>query len=426
MSMANTFTSRIRHAWNVFRAKDDDVGNKDNPYTYTNLGIISTVSPTRPLITRGNERSIITSVFNRIAMDVAGFDIRHVKTDQNGRYLETVDDSLNQCLKIEANKDQTGRAFIQDIAMSMFDEGAVAVVPVDTTISPTISGAFEINSMRVGKIVEWFPNHIRVELYNDKTGMKERVTLPKSITAIIENPLYAIVNEPNSTFKRLIRKLNMLDSADEIASSGKLDLIIQLPYVIKSEARKKQAEDRRKAIESQLRDKKYGIAYTDGTEKITQLNRPVENNLLEQVKYLTQMLFNQLGFTEDVFNGKADERAMRNYYDRTIEPIVMAIIEEMRRKFLTKTARTQGHTIMGFRDMLKLVPANELADIADVFSRNEILSANEFRQVLGVKPSKAPQADELRNKNMPIEDQPQYARKYQKNLGGEKNEVEVQ
>lgn len=426
MSMANTFTSRIRHAWNVFRAKDDDVDNKDNPYTYTNLGMISTVSPTRPLITRGNERSIITSVFNRIAMDVAGFDIQHVKTDQNGRYLETVDDSLNQCLKIEANKDQTGRAFIQDIVMSMFDEGAVAVVPVDTTISPTISGAFEINSMRVGKIVEWFPNHIRVELYNDKTGMKERVTLPKSITAIIENPLYAIVNEPNSTFKRLIRKLNMLDSVDEIASSGKLDLIIQLPYVIKSEARKKQAEDRRKAIESQLRDKKYGIAYTDGTEKITQLNRPVENNLLEQVKYLTQMLFNQLGFTEDVFNGKADERAMRNYYDRTIEPIVMAIIEEMRRKFLTKTARTQGHTITGFRDMLKLVPANELADIADVFSRNEILSANEFRQVLGFKPSKAPQADELRNKNMPIEDQPQYARKYQKNLGGEKNEGEVQ
>ena len=424
--MANTFTSRIRHAWNVFRAKDDDVDNKDNPYTYTNLGMISTVSPTRPLITRGNERSIITSVFNRIAMDVAGFDIQHVKTDQNGRYLETVDDSLNQCLKIEANKDQTGRAFIQDIVMSMFDEGAVAVVPVDTTISPTISGAFEINSMRVGKIVEWFPNHIRVELYNDKTGMKERVTLPKSITAIIENPLYAIVNEPNSTFKRLIRKLNMLDSVDEIASSGKLDLIIQLPYVIKSEARKKQAEDRRKAIESQLRDKKYGIAYTDGTEKITQLNRPVENNLLEQVKYLTQMLFNQLGFTEDVFNGKADERAMRNYYDRTIEPIVMAIIEEMRRKFLTKTARTQGHTITGFRDMLKLVPANELADIADVFSRNEILSANEFRQVLGFKPSKAPQADELRNKNMPIEDQPQYARKYQKNLGGEKNEGEVQ
>lgn len=427
--MANDFTSRIRHAWNVFREKEAIDNNDSMPYTYTNFGAISTVSPTRPRISRSNEKSIIVSIFNRIAMDVAGFDIQHIKTDQNGKYLLTVNDSLNQCLTVEANKDQTGRALIQDIIMSMFDEGATAVVPVDTTINPNISEAFSINSLRTGKIVDWFPNHVRVELYNDATGRKEMVTLPKSLVAIIENPLYAVINEPNSTLKRLIRKLNMLDSIDEIASSGKIDLIIQLPYVIKSESRQKQAEERRKTIEDQLKDKKYGIAYTDGTEKITQLNRPIENNLLEQIKYLTQIVFNQLGLTEDIFNGKADERAMRNYYDRTIEPLVLVIIEEMRRKFLTKTARTQGHTIMGFRDMLKLVPANELADIADTFSRNEILTANELRQTLGFKPSDAPHADELRNKNMPIEDQPQKFQKpikvsnTNKSLGGENNET---
>lgn len=394
--MAETFTDRIRHAWTAFRARDETDG-----YSYKDLGYSSSISPMYPRFSRGNERSIITSIYNRIALDVASFDINHVKVDDTGRYSETINDSLNQRLTVEANKDQTGRAFIQDICMSLFDEGCVAVIPVETSISPLMTGTYEIFSMRVGKIVEWYPNHIRVELYNDKTGQREQTTVPKIIAAIIENPLYATMNEPNSTLQRLIRKLIMLDAIDEQSSSGKLDLIIQLPYVIKSEARQKQADERRKAIENQLKGSRYGIAYTDGTERITQLNRPSENNLLTQVQYLTQMLYNQLGITEDIFTGKANAQAYRNYYDRTIEPIVTTIIEEFRRKFLTKTARSQGHTIMGFRDIFRLTPVNEMADIADVLSRNEILTPNELRQVIGFKPSPQKQADELGNRNMP-------------------------
>lgn len=394
--MAETLTTRIKHAWSAFRARDETDG-----YSYKDLGYGSSVSPMYPRFSRGNERSIITSVYNRMALDVASFDIYHVKIDGNGRYSETVNDSLNQRMTVEANKDQTGRVFIQDICMSMFDEGCVAVVPVETSISPLLSGTYTIDSMRVGKIVEWYPNHIRVELYNDQIGHREQIIVPKVMAAIIENPLYAIMNEPNSTLQRLIRKLNMLDAIDEQSSSGKLDLIIQLPYVIKSEARQKQAEERRNAIESQLKGSRYGIAYTDGTERITQLNRPSENNLLAQVQYLTQMLYNQLGITEDIFTGKATAQALRNYYDRTIEPIVTVIIEEFRRKFLTKTARRQGHTIMGFRDMFRLTPVTEMAEIADALSRNGILTPNELRQVIGVKPSSEKQADELGNRNMP-------------------------
>lgn len=416
--MANALANRLRHAWDIFRAKDEI----SDVYTYGSLGTISGSSSTHPRLTRGNERSIISSVYNRIAMDVSSFDLQHIRTDQNGRYIETIDDSLNQCLTVEANKDQTGRTLIQDIVMSMFDEGAVAVVPVETTLNPLLTGSYEISSLRVGKILEWYPNHIRVELYNDRTGQRERLLIPKSIVAIIENPLYAIMNEPNSTLKRLVRKLNMLDAADEQTSSGKLDLIIQLPYVIKTEARQKQAEERRQALENQLKGTKYGVAYADGTEKVIQLNRPVENNLLSQVQYLTQMLYNQLGITEDVFTGKADERAMRNYYDRTVELIVTAIVEEMRRKYLTKTARTQGHTIMGFRDMLKLIPADEMANLADVLSRNEILTPNELRQTIGFRPSKAPHADELRNKNMPVEKPISPGIIPRNNLGGKNNE----
>jgi len=397
--MADTLASRLKHAWNVFRARDET----DN-YTYQDLGMYSSYNPTRPRVLTGNERSIITAVYNRISMDVAAYDIQHVRVDENGRYLETINSGLNNCFSLEANKDQTGRAFVQDIVMSLFDEGSVALVPTDTTISPLVTGSYEINTMRTGKIVEWYPNQVRVELYNDTTGLRERIMMPKSVVAIVENPLYSVMNEPNSTLKRLIRKLNLLDAIDEASGSGKLDLIIQLPYVIKSEARQMQAEARRKAIEDQLLNGKYGIAYTDGTEHITQLNRPVENNLLTQITYLTNMLYSQLGVSEEVFTGKADERAMANYYNRTVEPIVTAIIEEMKRKFLTKTARSQGQTIMGFRDVFRLVPANEMAEMADSFTRNEILTSNEVRSILGLKPSNEPQADELRNKNMPIQE----------------------
>jgi len=402
--MSNSITTRLKHAWNVFRARDET-------YTYQDIGMYSSYNPIRPRILSGNERSIITSVYNRIAMDVSAFDIQHVRVDDNGRYLETINDGLQNCLTIEANKDQTGRAFIQDIVMSLFDEGSVAVVPVETSISPIVSGSYEIITMRTGKIVEWYPNQVRVEIYNDSTGLKERIVVPKSVVAIIENPLFAVMNEPNSTLKRLIRKLSLLDAIDEASGSGKLDLIIQLPYVIKSEAKQLQAEARRKAIETQLTGSKYGIAYTDGTEHITQLNRPVENNLLTQITYLTNMLYSQLGMTEDVFTGKASDHIMTNYYNRTVEPIVTAITEEFRRKFLTKTARSQGQTIMGFRDVLKLVPANEIAGMADSFTRNEILTSNEIRAILGMKPSDSPQADELRNKNMPIQEAEQNANK---------------
>lgn len=385
--------SRFKKAWNVFMNKDPSRVNQDT-------GIGYSYRPDRPRFTRGNERSIVTSVYNRIALDVASIAIRHVRLDDNDRYTEDIDSPLNNCLTLEANIDQTSRAFMQDVVMSMFDEGCVAIVPVDTDVDPNDTESYKIFTMRTGQILEWKPNHIRVRLYNDQIGRKEEVVIPKSAAAIIENPLYAVINEPNSTMQRLIRKLNLLDAVDEQSSSGKLDLIIQLPYVIKTEARRQQAENRRKDIENQLAGSKYGIAYTDGTERITQLNRSVENNLLKQIEYLTNMLFSQLGLTTAILDGSADEKTMLNYTNRTIEPIISAIVDEMKRKFLTKTARSQKQSIMFFRDPFKLVPVNDLAEIADKFTRNEILSSNEIRQIVGMKPSKDPRADELRNKNL--------------------------
>ena len=385
---------RLQHAWNAFVYNDK---------TYTipqNLGGFSTFKPDRVHFSRGVEKSIVTSVYNRLALDVASLAIKHVRLDENGRYMEEVNSGLQNCLNVEANIDQTGRAFLQDVVMSMLDEGCVAIVPVDTTVNPAVSGSYEINTMRTGKILEWYPAHVRIRVYNDKKGIHEELTLPKSSVAIIENPLYAVINEPNSTMQRLIRKLNLLDVVDEQTSSGKLDLIIQLPYVIKSEARRRQAEERRKDIEMQLSGSKYGIAYTDGTERITQLNRPAENNLMKQVEYLTSMLYSQLGLTQSIMDGSADEKTMLNYYNRTIEPIIAAIVDEMKRKFLTKTARSQRQTVMYFRDPFKLVPVNEIAEIADKFTRNEIMTSNEIRQVVGMKPSDDPTADELRNKNL--------------------------
>lgn len=413
--MGETLASRFKSAWNAFRKQDtyEDIAS------YQNLGYYSAINPTMPRLSRGSERSIVTAIYNRLAMDVAAFDINHVRVDENGRFLEKIDGGLQTCLTVEANKDQTGRGFIHDAALSMFDEGVVALVPIDTTASPQLSGSYDILSMRTGKILDWYANAVRVEVYNDNTGRKEPLLLPKSLIGIVENPLYAIMNEPNSTLRRLIRKLTLLDAIDEQSGSGKLDLIIQLPYAIKNETRQKQAEERRRSIEEQLSGSKYGIAYTDATEHITQLNRPAENNLLDQITYLTNMLYSQLGISEDVFSGKADEATMLNYYNRTVEPVVTSIIEEMRRKFLTKTARTQGQTIMGFKDVLKLVPATEMAELAESLTRNEILTSNEVRSALGIKPSTAPQADELRNKNMPIESQP-----YQQTNAGTVNNTE--
>lgn len=386
-------TDRLQHAWNAFLDND-----RRRPYQY--MGYSSYNKPDRVRFTRGNERSIVTSVYNRLALDVAAIGIKHVRLDENGRYTEEINSGLQNCLNVEANIDQTGRAFLQDVVMSMLDEGCVAIVPVDTTINPNVSGSYEINTMRVGKILEWYPAHVRVRLYNDRKGIHEEVTLPKSTVGIIENPLYAVINEHNSTMQRLIRKLNLLDVVDEQSGSGKLDLIIQLPYVIKSEARRKQAEDRRKDIEMQLAGSKYGIAYTDGTERITQLNRPAENNLMHQIEYLTNMLYSQLGLTQAILDGSADDKTMLNYYNRTIEPIIAAIVDEMKRKFLTKTARAQKQSLMFFRDPFKLVPVSEIAEIADKFTRNEIMSSNEIRQIVGIKPSDDPAADELRNKNL--------------------------
>lgn len=385
---------RLQHAWNAFVYNDNTYTNPQN------LGGFSTFKPDRVHFSRGVEKSIVTSVYNRLALDVASLAIKHVRLDENGRYMEEVNSGLQNCLNVEANIDQTGRAFLQDVVMSMLDEGCVAIVPVDTTVNPAISGSYEINTMRTGKILEWYPAHVRIRVYNDKKGIHEELTLPKSSVAIIENPLYAVINEPNSTMQRLIRKLNLLDVVDEQTSSGKLDLIIQLPYVIKSEARRKQAEERRKDIEMQLSGSKYGIAYTDGTERITQLNRPAENNLMKQVEYLTGMLYSQLGLTQSIMDGSADEKTMLNYYNRTIEPIIAAIVDEMKRKFLTKTARSQRQTVMYFRDPFKLVPVNEIAEIADKFTRNEIMTSNEIRQIVGMKPADDPSADELRNKNL--------------------------
>lgn len=387
------FMDRIQRGWNAFRSRDPTTEYRD-----TGLGYA--YRPDRVRFTRGNERSIVTSVYNRIALDVAAINIQHVQLDDNNRFTNVVESGLNSCLNLEANIDQTGRAFVQDIVMSMFDEGCVAVVPVDTTQDPEITDSYDILSMRTGKILEWKPRHVKVRVYNDRTGMKEDLLLPKKQVAIIENPLYAVINEPNSTMQRLIRKLCLLDAVDEQSSSGKLDLIIQLPYVVKTEARRQQANDRRKQIEEQLTGSKYGIAYTDGTERITQLNRPVENNLMKQIEYLTSMLYSQLGITQAILDGTADDKTMLNYYSRTIEPIISAIVDEMKRKFLTKTARSQKKSIMFFRDPFKLVPVNDIAEIADKFTRNEILSSNEIRQIVGIKPSKDPKADELRNKNL--------------------------
>ena len=386
-------TNRLQHAWNAFL-------NRDPTYWRASYGPASYYRPDKIRPTMGNERSMVSSVYNRIALDVAYIDIFHARLDDDGRYTEQISSGLNECLKLSANVDQTGKAFIQDIVMSMMDEGVVAIVPVDTTINPEKSGSFDILSMRTGKIKEWYPEHVTVELYNEKTGMKEDLLLPKNTIGIIENPLYAVMNEPNSTLQRLIRKLNLLDVIDEQSGSGKLDLIIQLPYVIKTPARKQQAEERRRDIEMQLAGSKYGIAYTDGTEKITQLNRPVENNLMKQIEYLTNMLYSQLGLTQEILNGSADEKTMLNYYNRTIEPIVSSIVDEMKRKFLTKTARTQGQSIVYFRNPFKLVPVAELAEISDKLTRNEIASSNEIRQIIGWKPSDEPGADELRNKNL--------------------------
>lgn len=392
--MELSFGNRLKHAWNAFR-------NRDPTSDYRELGVGYSYRPDRPRLTGGNERSILTSVFNKIALDVASQRFEHCQLDADGRYLKTIDSGLNNCLTLEANIDQTARAFIQDIVISMFDEGAVAIAPIDTTINPKVTGSYDIKTMRVGKIVEWRPKHVKINVYNEETGRKEDVVVPKSIVAIIENPMYSVMNEPNSTMRRLIRKLNLLDAVDEQSSSGKLDLIIQLPYIVKSELKKREAEKRRKEIEMQLTGSKYGIAYADGTEKITQLNRPVENNLMKQIEYLTTMFYSQLGISKEVMEGTANEEAMLNYMRRTVEPITAAIIDGMKRVFLTKTARTKGQTIMCFIDPFKLMPVSKFAESVDALARNEIMSSNEARQIIGLKPSSDPNADKLRNSNMP-------------------------
>lgn len=385
---------RLQHAWNAF------VNNRDPTVVNRDYGASYSYRPDRPRLTRGNERSIVTAIYNRMALDVTKYNIIHCKLDKNGRYVSDVNSGLNSCLNLSANIDQTGNAFIQDVVMSMLDEGCVAIVPIDTTIDPKKSGSYDIHSLRVGKILEWRPEHVKVQVYNERTGNKEDIIVPKSTTAIIENPLYAVINEPNSTMQRLIKKLNILDAIDEQSGSGKLDLIIQLPYVIKSEARREQAETRRKDIEMQLSGSKYGIAYTDGTERITQLNRPVDNNLMKQIEYLTSMLYSQLGITQSILDGTADETTMLNYFSRSIEPIVKAIVDEMKRKFLTKTARSQSQSIICFRDPFTLVTAKDFAELSDKLTRNEIATSNEMRQVIGWKPSDDPKADELRNSNL--------------------------
>lgn len=390
--MELSFSSRLKHAFNAFMNRDPTTDTRD-------IGPGYSYRPDRPRLTRGNERTIATSIYNRIAIDIASIDISHCRIDDNGRFVETLNSSLNKCLKLEANIDQTGRAFVQDIVMSMLDEGCVAIVPVETSINPVISSSYDILSMRTGKILEWHPEHVKVRVYNERTGNREDIKLPKSSVAIVENPLYAVMNEPNSTMQRLNKKLSILDAVDEQTRTGKLDMIIQLPYTIKSEARRKQAEAKRKDIEEQLKGP-IGIAYTDATEKIIQLNRPIENNLMKQIEYLTTMLYSQLGITQSVMDGTADEQTMLNYYSRTIEPIISAIVDEMKRKFLTKTARSQLQTIKFFRDPFKLVPIGSIANIADTFTRNEILTSNEVRQIIGMKPSVDPKADQLVNSNL--------------------------
>ena len=391
--MSDTISTRLKNAWNAFF-------NKDPTRSFFNGGTGNYTRPDRIKLTRGNERSLITSIYNRIALDVASKDIEHVQLDDDGRFSDVIKSRLNECLTLSANLDQTGRALIQDCVLSMLDEGCVALVPVDTDIDPMVSGSYDIYSIRTGKIIEWYPRNVKVEAYNEKTGKKEQIILPKESTAIIENPFYSVMNAPNSTLQRLVRKLVLLDIVDENNNSGKLDLIIQLPYTIKSEARRKQAEQRRRLIEEQLSGTKYGIAYTDGTERVTQLNRAVENNLLAQIEMLKGDLYSQLGLTQEIMNGTADEKTMLNYENRTIEPILSAITDEMKRKFLTPTARTIGQSIEFFRDPFRLVPVSDISEIADKFTRNEIMTSNEIRQVIGMKPSDDPEADVLRNKNL--------------------------
>lgn len=392
--MELSISSRLKHAWNAFQM------NRNPTYTNNYYGSSSSTRPDRMRFSRGNEKSIVTSIYNRIALDVSQLSFEHVQLDKDGRYSETKTTGLNTCLTLEANLDQTSRAFFQDAALSMFDEGSIALVPIDTNLDPNITGGYDIESIRVGQILTWHPKHIKVRLYNEQTGIKEDRIIPKSIAAIIENPFYTVMNQSNSTMQRLIRKLSLLDAIDEQSASGKLDLIIQLPYTVKSNLRKQQAEERRKAVEDQLYDSKYGIAYIDSTERVIQLNRPVENNLMSQIEYLQNLLYSQLGITQSILDGSADDKTMLNYYNRIVEPIAAAFVDEMRRKFLTKTARTQGQSIMFFRDPFKLVPVNELAEISDKLTRNEIASSNEMRQTIGWKPSKDPKADELRNKNL--------------------------
>lgn len=388
--------SRIKHGWNAF------VNNRDPTamYNYQDIGTGYTYRPDRVRYSGGNEKSIVTAICNRIALDAASVEIRHVRLDEADRFKEFINSGLDYCLTTEANVDQSGRAFRQDAIASMLDEGVVALVPVDTSVDPTETGSYEINTIRTGKILEWYPRRVKVRVYNDRTGKKEDLILPKTSVAIVENPFYAVMNEPNSTMKRLIKKLNLLDAIDEQSGSGKLDLIIQLPYIIKTEARREQANKRRAEIENQLAGSKYGIAYTDGTERITQLNRPVENNLLKTIEYLTDMLYSQLNFHQTILDGTADEKTMLNYTNRLIEPIVAALADGMKRVFLTKAARTQKQTIMYFNDPFRLVPAKDLAEIADKFTRNEIMSSNEFRQIVGRKPSSDPKADQLVNSNI--------------------------
>lgn len=399
---------RLQHAWNAFLGKDD-LYSFSGSKTSWDLGYSSSTRPDRLYLSRGNERSIVNAVYNRIAIDASSVEVKHVRLDDSGRYKEDINSSLNNCLTLEANKDQTARAFMQDIVMSLLDEGVIAIVPIDTDINPLISTSYDIETMRTGKIIQWWPDQVQIEVYNDRKGIKENLIMPKSEVAIVENPLYSITNAPNSTLQRLIRKLNILDAIDEQSGSGKLDLIIQLPYIIKTKARQEQAEQRRKDIEQQLASSKFGIAYTDGTEKITQLNRSVENNLMSQIEYLTSMLYSQLGITEEVLNGTADEKTMLNYNNRTIEPIVAAVVDEMKRKFLTKTARSQKQTIMYFNNPFRLIPLTNMADIADKFTRNEIMSSNEIRQIVGMRPVEDPQADELRNKNLNANPDQQFA-----------------
>lgn len=411
--MPESFGTRLKQAWNAFTNKDPTGFIQAQYFSSNSYG----TRPDRFRFTRGNERTIVTSVYNRIATDVASVSIQHVRLDENGRYISTIESDLNDCLTLSANLDQTGRAFIQDVVMSLIDEGCIAIVPVDTTDNPNITGSYDIQSMRTGRIVDWYADKVKVKVYNERTMKKEEVLISKSAVAIIENPFYAIMNEPNSTMQRLIRKLRLLDFVDEQNSSAKLDMIIQLPYVIKSETMRQRAENRRKSIEEQLTGSKYGIAYTDGTERITQLNRPIENNLMSQIEYLTKTLYSQLGITQTIMDGTADEKTMLNYNNRTIEPFLSAIVDEMKRKFLTKTARSQRQSIMFFRDPFRLVPVNDIAEIADKFTRNEIMTSNEIRQVIGMKPSDDPKADQLINSNnvsqsMPVDGYEEYPEEY--------------